>query len=255
LSSTRWILVAVDLHQQLAGRDHTQLDAPLARERVEVGAREVHQLAQVERREARLELACIEARNVEQVGDVSEQRACVARHQLELLTLLAGQLFGLQQQVLHRTQDERERRTELVADVGEEVGLELIELEALLVGGAELGHGHLQCLAALARQPCGGDQLRRFGQEARQHQRGAHGGDGGDRAQRSVEPVARLPDDQHIDEVRQPAADDEHAECDVHEPERQLSVLEHEHGEQAGDGDVRQSNQQVGPELQPHQLG
>ncbi len=76
---------------------------------------------------------------------MGEQHPRVAQDHLEVVPLgIAGRQVGVGQQPLGRAQDQRERRAQLVAHVGEELRLEAVELLGARVEDLELLVGLLQ---------------------------------------------------------------------------------------------------------------
>ena len=115
-----------------------QRHVALRRQDVEVRGDEADQRGDVGVLELDLELARLELRDVEQVVDVLEQHARVAHDHLRGLALcLRRERLG-GQQPLGGTDDEGERRAQLVADVGEELRLDLVELADALEQALEL---------------------------------------------------------------------------------------------------------------------
>ncbi len=133
-----------------AGRDaRDELEALLVRAHPERAQRVAHQLPHFEWRRGQLELAGLDAREVEQVADQAEQRLGRLLERAHVLALHAAQR-RVEQQLRHA--DHRvHRRADLVADVREEVALgaarrlgSLARRLQLLRGGLLLGHvaGH-----------------------------------------------------------------------------------------------------------------
>ena len=77
-----------------------------------------------------LSLPRLELRHVEQIVDVLEQHPRVARDDLRRTRAAAARRHRpvVVDQPLRGTEDQRERRPQLVADVGEELRLDLVEL-------------------------------------------------------------------------------------------------------------------------------
>ena len=93
--------------------------------------------------------ALLELVQVEEVVDELEQLVAVALHRLEGVLERGRELpHPPLEQGLEGRQHERERRPELVVDVGEELGLELVEALELLVRFLELARGLLELEAA-----------------------------------------------------------------------------------------------------------
>ena len=86
-------------------------------------------LREVDRLEARLHPPGLQAGEVEQGVDQLEQPLAVAQDHLDPLALpAADRVLLVGEGVLGRSEQQRQRGAELVADVGEEVGLGLVEL-------------------------------------------------------------------------------------------------------------------------------
>ena len=86
--------------------------------------------AEVDRLEARLRPAGLDAREIEQRVDQLQQpqRRCGAPTDDQLAVRRQQLAVGLGQHLLERAQHQGERRAELVADVGEEGGLGAVDL-------------------------------------------------------------------------------------------------------------------------------
>jgi hypothetical protein len=94
----------------------------------------VHEIHDGQRFGLDLQPAGLEADDFEQVVDQLEQAHAVGVHGLE--HLLRGDIHGLAEfldEHLERPEQEGERRAELVADIGEEAALELVELDEFVV--------------------------------------------------------------------------------------------------------------------------
>jgi hypothetical protein len=89
--------------------------------------------AQVDVLLAQLGAPLFEAHDFEQVADQFEQPQGVSPRRLEALPRLGWDLVRVSQEVVDGGDDQRERRAKLVADVGEELALEPVELAELAV--------------------------------------------------------------------------------------------------------------------------
>jgi hypothetical protein len=135
--------VGVGLRGHVRRRVHDEPDAPLPTEAVEVRGDQADDRSQVDVAPPDGHLPGFELRHVEEVVDAAEEGAGVAEDDLQIPPAsIAGS--GRGEDLLGRPDDERERRAELVAHVGEEVGLQLIELLRRRIETLELGVGHAQ---------------------------------------------------------------------------------------------------------------
>ena len=89
---------------------------------------------------------------------MAQQNLGVPGDDLEFLMRGVAGLDG-GDQLLHQPQDERQRRAQLVADVGEELALQLVELPGPLVEFGELGVGVLELAAGLGDLTRPGEDL------------------------------------------------------------------------------------------------
>jgi hypothetical protein len=135
-------LVAVDADQRPRGRDHV-----------------LDELGEIERLPENLHLAGLDLGEVEDVGDEREQVLAGAVDALEIGDLLLATLgLGVLEQHLAVADDRVERRAQLVAHAGEELGLgEARALGAVLgplgvvLGPLRLAHGPLGLVLGLAQ--------------------------------------------------------------------------------------------------------
>src|SRR5581483_3955841 len=86
----------------------------------------------VDARVSGLNLFCLQLRDVEQVVDVLEQQLRISLDRRQLSGNL-GRLSALPEQRLRRPEDQRERGAQLVAHIGEELVLQLVEHANALV--------------------------------------------------------------------------------------------------------------------------
>lgn len=154
-------LLGIEHRRQHGRRDDRVGQIALRRQGLEGLGQHAQQRGQIDRLAAQVHLAGVEPGQVEQVVDVLEQRRGAAPHQLQLAPLHRGQVDAAGEQLVGRTQDQRQRGAQLVADVGEQVALELVHLphgveQALQLGvlARHLGLGQLLCgdVAALGEQ-------------------------------------------------------------------------------------------------------
>ena len=117
-------------------------------------------LGEVDRLEAASSLPGLEAGEVEQGVDELEQPLAVAPHQLDALALdVVQRVAGVGERVLGRAEQQRQRGAELVADVGEELGLGPVELDqplgplALLLVGPRAGEAAAIWSASSSTKP------------------------------------------------------------------------------------------------------
>jgi hypothetical protein len=148
-------------HLPVHARDHRAVRAPdHERDAGAVGrgaehAREVgREGREIGRLRQRLGAAALDAGELEQVVDELLQAQRVAEHDAQPLPLLVVDRLG--ERIFGRPQDQRQRRAELVADVGEEVGLGAVELGERL---GPLALGLARPHAGQARGELARDQL------------------------------------------------------------------------------------------------
>ena len=128
---------------------HRELEARALHGGAEAGRRVLRQRGQVRGHEALLLGARLQLRQVQERVHQLEQAPGVAVHPLHLLADLVRQGARTPgEQVLRGAQHQRQRRAELVADVGEELRLEPVQLAQLLVRHAQLLVGLLDLLGA-----------------------------------------------------------------------------------------------------------
>ena len=109
---------------------HLESNASLGGEHGEVRREETDQRGDIGVRQLDFQLARLDPRHVEQIVYVLEQHARVARDDLRRPRAARARLIvpSIVDQALRRPEDQRERRPQLVADVGEELRLDLVEL-------------------------------------------------------------------------------------------------------------------------------
>ena len=107
------------------------------------------QVLQADRLERERELAGLDPRDVEQLGDQLEQVASRAQDLAHVVLLLAFQAVQLEQ--LGEAEDRVHRRAQLVADPGEEVVLGPVRALRVLLGGVEVLRALGDALLELAR--------------------------------------------------------------------------------------------------------
>ena len=107
-------------------RQDRQFDLLFTGQRFEVGGGRAQQFHQVHRGKLNRHFPGVELGDVKQVSDVLKQRARVAIHDFKSAALFLGQA-AVRQNLFRRTQDQGQRRAQFVADVGEELCLELVE--------------------------------------------------------------------------------------------------------------------------------
>jgi hypothetical protein len=115
---------------------HHVSDVAVARVRLEVTGPQADHRGRVEPRVRELHLTGLELRRVEQIVHVAEEQTRVADRGVQIRLVRGGRLLP---QSLERTEDERERRAELVADVREEPAPQLVERARLCIEAFELG--------------------------------------------------------------------------------------------------------------------
>ena len=130
-------LLHVHLRVQLAGGFNAVGDPVFLGEDVEMSGHQSHEARQIGVAVLEPHLPGFQLRGVEQVVHVPEQRPGVADHHFQVA---AGAFLepGRREQPLRPPDDEREGRAQLVADVGEELRLQLVQLLGLLVEAREL---------------------------------------------------------------------------------------------------------------------
>lgn len=131
-------LFRIDLGSERLGRRHHVGDRALRHQRMELVGDRADEFRQVDPRIPGFELSRVEPRQVEKVVHVLEQGRRVAVHDLQLASLRIGEVVG-GQQLLGRAEDQRQRRAQLVADVGEQIALELVELPDSVEQALQLG--------------------------------------------------------------------------------------------------------------------
>jgi len=119
-------------------RHHRVAQLALRGERVELLGLLAHQGRQVDARVLHVHAPRVEPGQVEQVVDALEQRGGIALDHLELAPLRVAEAGARVQQLLGRPEDQRQRRAQLMADVGEQVALELVELAHALQQALQL---------------------------------------------------------------------------------------------------------------------
>ena len=109
-------------------------------------------MAQVELRVVEVELGGLDLGGLEEVVDMPEQHPGVAEDHLELVSLgIVGGKVG--QEPLGGRQDQRQRGPQLMADVGEEVRLQPVELLQPRVQGGQLLVGLFEVATEVRRLP------------------------------------------------------------------------------------------------------
>ena len=98
------------------------------------------------------------------------QQRRVALHQLQLPPLLHRQRLRAQQ-IVHRAEDQRDRRAQLMRHVGKEIRLHLIELLHPVMRLAQLRHCLFQINLSLDREPRLAQQIQNLRHQRRQHER------------------------------------------------------------------------------------
>src|SRR6266404_5096723 len=230
-------LVRIELGAQRLGRKHRIADVAVARKAFEVRADLPHQRPQVDVGILQSQTG-LEAGGEQQVVELPLQHARVTQRDRELALRRRVQA-AVGEQFLNRPEHQRDRRAQLVTDVGEELRLQPLQLLGPLVHGAQLAKRRLELDAALMRGSRRAGQRRGVGNQRRQHRGRCRRHDCGRDPNRAVEPVGRLPDHEHVGHVRDPAQHDERAEGQVHPAVRNgLTQLIHQIGQRAGDRNV-----------------
>ena len=180
-----------------------------------------------------------------------EQRAGVAAHDLEVVTLAVVETAG-REELLGRPHDERQRRAQLVAHVGEELRLQRVELLQAPVDAGQLQVRHLELrlpvLGGLGRL----DEGERARNERRKHYRRRDRRGGREQLHVAREPVHGHPEGPHLHEVGRAAGDDEGPEGEEHPVERDVAARAvHEIGERERDRHVGEADQHVRAHVQP----
>ena len=119
-------LVGIDFRVQTCRSRDVICDLALLGDIVEIRRRLSNESSDIEIDVARLQPARIEACHVQQIVDMPEQRACVPPDHTQRRRPGAGHVRR-RQHLFDGPENERERRAQLVADVREELRLELIE--------------------------------------------------------------------------------------------------------------------------------
>src|SRR5262245_33691351 len=131
---------------RLAGR-HIHVDANLPRggDMAETVDGVADDVSQGERLREKLDLPRLDASQVEEVGHHAAEPVGVVSNPAEVVARLVGQWSGYAvQEVVDIALDGGQRRPQLVRNVSEEIGLELIELSEPRMGGRELEVGGLE---------------------------------------------------------------------------------------------------------------
>ena len=122
-----------------------KLDALALRQGLHLRDQGAQILGEVVLGDLQAQLRLLHPREVEQIADHLQQLEAAAEHRLERPPVRGGQFphLALQDQ-LQRREHHRQRRLELVGDVGEELRLEAVERLELLVGSLQGGLGLFQ---------------------------------------------------------------------------------------------------------------
>ena len=119
-------LVGIELGLERRRRGHVERDPALRCRLLEVGGRIADKPGGVDRDIVRLQPAGIEARDIQQIVDMPEQRARVPLNHLERRRPRIGDA-GPRQHLLDWAKYQGQRRPQLVADVGKELCLQLVD--------------------------------------------------------------------------------------------------------------------------------
>ena len=133
--------------------------------------------------------------------------------------------------------------------------LAMLHLGAELIEDAvPLGQGEGE-FVVLGLQLRGRRDREHLGQKRPQQHGGRHGGGGGDRLDRSLRPVISVPEVPDTHDVGQAARQDEQREKPEHLAELDIPALAHEGDQRNRNGEIGGSDQRVGDDVRPHQLG
>ena len=141
-------LLGVEFGRHALGRLDHERDAALGGQPVEVTGRASDETNQIDLGVVRRHLAGFELGDVEEVVHVPEKCAGIAGDDLDVPPLGLTER-GRGEQLLGRPEHERERGAQLVADVGEELGLEAVE-------GLDLGVERGKLVVWRSRDGCAG---------------------------------------------------------------------------------------------------
>ena len=133
-----------------SGASSDELEAGAVRRRAEHRGGLAGEPAEVDRREARRDAPGLEAREVQQRVDEPQQPQRAAVGDVDPLALGRGIRVGVGERVAERAEHQRQRRAELVRDVGEELGLRAVERGQLL--GARVRGGEADRARQRSRQ-------------------------------------------------------------------------------------------------------
>lgn len=129
-------LLAVYLCRHRVWQIEFERDVAILRQRFELAGPVAYQTREIGPRVAHRHPAGFQLGGVEQVGDMAVEQVRVAQHHLGLASL--GSELTAREAPGQRGHDQGQRRAQLVADVGEELALQLVQLQGLLVQGADL---------------------------------------------------------------------------------------------------------------------
>ena len=140
------------MHSGNVTRIAGELDASGRRSRFGLCDRLPHHGGKVELRGLEVQLARLEPRDEEQVVHEVKQTVGIAVDDVEIPTLLLGQVAVVECE-LEVTHDRRQRRPEVMGDQRDEFVLDPISLEQLLVLQRELTPGRLRLCARVLLGP------------------------------------------------------------------------------------------------------